>query len=128
MVLIMWGAAILAAAVHVLIFCMESLWWGRPSIRQRFRQTAAEAETNRLFAFNQGFYNLFLAIGIAAGLALTLRGHDAVGIALVSWNCLSMLGAAVVLAASARRMLAAALLQGAAPLVYLLALAIRAIA
>lgn len=33
----MWLAAILAGVVHVFIFCMESLWWTTPKVRQRFR-------------------------------------------------------------------------------------------
>jgi len=124
MLLLMWVAAILAATVHVLIFCMESLWWDSPRIRRRFRPNDAQAEASRLFAFNQGFYNLFLACGIAAGLVLTARGHPGAGLVLVGWNCLSMLGAAVVLTVSAPRMRVAALVQGAAPLVFLLAAAI----
>jgi putative membrane protein len=120
----MWVAAILAATVHVLIFCMESLWWDSPGIRKRFRQTDAQAEASRLFAFNQGFYNLFLAFGIAAGLVLAARGHPGVGFVLVGWNCLSMVGAAVVLVVSAPRMRVAALIQGGAPLVFLVAAAV----
>jgi putative membrane protein len=48
-----------AAAVQVLIFAMESLWWNRPAVRRRFRMSDAQAEASRLFAFNQGAYNLF---------------------------------------------------------------------
>jgi len=118
--LMMWLAATLAGVVHVLIFCMESLWWTTPQVRQRFRQAPEQAGATRLFAFNQGFYNLFLAIGTFAGLALVLTGHPASGLLLVSWNCLSMLGAAIVLAASAPPMWRGAVIQGAAPLLFLL--------
>lgn len=104
----------------MLIFCMESLWWTTPNVRARFRQSPEQAETTRLFAFNQGFYNLFLALGVFAGLALDLTGHSAAGLALATWCCLSMLGAAVVLVASAPRMKRGALVQGAAPLLFLL--------
>lgn len=38
---------------------------------------------------------------------------------LVYWNCLSMLGAAVVLAASAPKLRRGAVIQGAAPLLFL---------
>ena len=115
----MWLAAILAGVVHVLIFCMESLWWTSPNVRVRFRQVPEQAEATKLFAFNQGFYNLFLAIGTFAGLALMLMGHTVSGLTLVSWNCLSMLGAAIVLAASAPPLRRGALIQGAAPLLFL---------
>lgn len=117
---LMWLAAMLAGVVHVLIFCMESLWWTTPKVRERFRQTPEQADATKLFAFNQGFYNLFLAIGTFAGLALTLTGHPRSGLALVWWNCLSMVGAAIVLTASAPQMRRGALIQGAAPLLFLL--------
>ncbi|HET9708937.1 MAG TPA: DUF1304 domain-containing protein [Gemmatimonadales bacterium] len=119
MLVVMWLAAILAGVVHVLIFCMESLWWTTPGVRERFRQTPEQAHATRLFAFNQGFYNLFLAIGTFAGLALILMGHRRSGLILVSWNCLFMVGAALVLAASAPQMRRGALIQGAAPLLFL---------
>jgi len=120
MLAVMWLAAILAAVVHVLIFCMESLWWTTPRVRARFRQAPEQADATRLFAFNQGFYNLFLAIGTFAGLALILLGHPDSGLTLVSWNCLFMVGAAIVLAASAPQLRRGALIQGTAPLVFLL--------
>src|SRR6266566_4483126 len=69
MTALMWLAAIVAGAVHVLIFAMESLWWTTPQVRARFRQSPEQAEATRLFAFNQGFYNLFLALGTFAGVA-----------------------------------------------------------
>jgi len=120
MLAVMWLAAILAAVVHVLIFCMESLWWTTPKVRARFRQAPEQADATKLFAFNQGFYNLFLAIGTFAGLALILLGHPDSGLTLVSWNCLFMVGAAIVLAASAPRLRRGALIQGTAPLLFLL--------
>jgi putative membrane protein len=125
MTVVMWLAAILAGLVHVLIFCMESLLWTSPQVRARFRQSPEQADATRLFAFNQGFYNLFLAVGIFAGLALVLTGHPRLGWTLVYWNCLFMLGAAVVLAASAPGMRRGAVIQGAAPLVFLVLAALR---
>jgi putative membrane protein len=115
----MWLAAIAAGIVHVLIFCMESLLWTTPGVRARFRQSPEQAEATRLFAFNQGFYNLFLALGTFAGLVAVLTGHPRVGWTLVYWNCAFMLGAAVVLAASAPGMRRGAVIQGAAPLLFL---------
>jgi len=125
MILLMWLTAILAGVVHVLIFCMESLWWTTPQVRARFRQTSEQADATRLFAFNQGFYNLFLALGTFAGLALVLTGHARVGWTLVDWNCLCMLGAGLVLAASAPHMLRGALIQGVAPLLFLVLATLR---
>jgi putative membrane protein len=125
MQLVMWSAALLAGAVHVLIFCMESLWWTTPQVRARFHQSADQAAATRLLAFNQGFYNLFLGIGALAGSALVVLGHSHAGLILVTWNCAFMLGAAVVLVLSAPGMRRGALIQGAAPLLYLLLAAVH---
>jgi putative membrane protein len=119
MLVVMWLAGILAGVIHVLIFCMESLWWTTPKVRARFRQLPEQANATKLFAFNQGFYNLFLAIGVFAGIALVLAGHPISGWTLVTWSCLSMLGAAIVLVASAPQLRRGALIQGSAPLLFL---------
>ena len=111
--------AFLAAALHVFIFCIESLWFMRPNVHKRFgAATTADAEARRLFAFNQGFYNLFLAIGIFVGLVLLhVGGNATVGRTLVLFSCACMVGAGVVLFFSAgRRMLRAAVIQAAFPL------------
>jgi len=121
----MWLAAIAAGLVHVVIFCMESLLWTTPQVRARFRQSPEQADATKLFAFNQGFYNLFLALGTLAGLVLVLIGRSRVGWTLVYWNCLFMLGAAVVLAGSAPAMRRGAVIQGAAPLLFLVLAAVR---
>lgn len=110
--------ALLAALLHVLIFCMESLWFMQPKIYRRFgAQTAADAEARRLFAFNQGFYNLFLAIGIGLGLLLLHSGGDVVmARTLILFNCACMIGAGAVLLVSAgAQMLRAAVTQALFP-------------
>jgi putative membrane protein len=120
MLIVMWVAAALAGLIHVLFFCMESLWWTKPAVYRRFRSTETQAQTTKALAFNQGFYNLFLAAGTLGGLALIATGHRGAGMVLVTWNCAFMLGAAVVLAASSTQMLRGALIQGLPPLVFLL--------
>jgi putative membrane protein len=119
---LMWLAGILAGAIQVLIFCMESLWWTRPNVQKRFRQSPEQAQATKLFAYNQGFYNLFLAIGVFGGFALVLAGHHTAGMVLATWSCLSMLAAAIVLVTSAPQMRRGAVIQGAAPLLFLLLL------
>ncbi|HKV21674.1 MAG TPA: DUF1304 domain-containing protein [Mycobacterium sp.] len=116
----------LAALLHVYIFVMESLTWTSPRTRATFGTTVEEAETTKLLAFNQGFYNLFLAIVSAIGIVATCLGHTAVGAALVFAGVGSMLAAAVVLLASSPDKARAAITQGAFPLiaVVLLALAV----
>ena len=52
-------------------------------------------------------------------------GYRGYGLTLVTWNCLSMLGAAIVLVASAPQLRRGALIQGAAPLLFLLLAALE---
>ncbi len=111
--------ALLAAMLHVLIFCMESLWFMQPKIYRRFgAANETEAQAVRLFAFNQGFYNLFLALGIFVGAGLSFASDaPSVALTLVLFCSASMLAAAGVLYASAgSRMLRAASMQGLFPL------------
>jgi putative membrane protein len=119
MAVVGWIAASLAAIVHVLFFCMESLWWTKPAVVRRFRGTEEEARITKALAFNQGFYNLFLAVGTLGGLCLIGMGHHKTGLVLVFWNCASMVAAAVVLVASSPRMFRGALIQGLPPLIAL---------
>jgi putative membrane protein len=109
--------AVLAALLHVYIFIMESLTWTRPGTWKRFGVASqADAETTKQLAFNQGFYNLFLAAGALAGVAAVLSGHPAVGWTLIVASCGSMFLASVVLALSGRKYLRAAATQGTTPL------------
>ena len=118
----------LAAVLHVYIFVMESVTWTTPRTRAVFGTTADEAQTTKMLAFNQGFYNLFLAVITGAGIAAIVVGHRAVGAALVFAGVGSMLAAAFVLIASSRDMTRSAVTQGVFPLitVALLALGIAA--
>jgi len=109
--------AALAAVLHVYIFTMESLTWTTPRTRATFGTTAEEAETTKLLAFNQGFYNLFLAIVTVVGIVGVAMGHDAVGAALIFAGVGSMAAAAVVLLASSPDKARAALTQGTFPVI-----------
>lgn len=109
--------AALAAILHVYIFVMESVTWTSPRTRAVFGMSEEEAQTTRLLALNQGFYNLFLAIVTGAGILAAAMGADAVGAALLYAGLGSMLAAAVVLVASARDKARAAVMQGTLPLV-----------
>lgn len=111
--------ALLAAILHLLIFGAESLWFMRPGVHRRFGAATREAaEACRLFAFNQGFYNLFLALGVLGGLLLLRTGgNTAVARTLVLFGCACMAAAGLVLLVSGgRRMLRAAVLQAAFPI------------
>jgi len=75
----------------------------------------------RPMAFNQGFYNLFLAIGIAGGLLLVAAGNEMTGRPIVLFACACMVGAGVVLVSSNQGVAAAAALQAVPPLVAIVA-------
>lgn len=94
-------------------FYLESVAFSR--VYHRFGlHSPAEAAVAGGFAFNQGFYNLFLALGVVAGLYLGDRS-------LVWFGCAVMIGAGLVLVGSSRRMWRAALIQAAPPAIALLA-------
>lgn len=108
--------AVLAAALHVLIFYMESIAWEGDLARKTFGGTPEEARPHAFYAFNQGFYNLFLALQALIGVALAAMGHVAVGAALMLAGTGAMLTAAIVLALASAPHRAAAAKQGALPL------------
>ena len=107
----------LAALLHVYIFVMESLTWTSPRTRAVFGTTAEEAQTTKMLAFNQGFYNLFLAVVTAVGIAAVMLGHRSAGAALIFAGVGSMLAAAVVLLVSSPDKARAAVTQGTLPLI-----------
>ena len=114
----------LAGLLHVYIFTMESLTWTSKRTRAAFGTTPEEAETTKLLAFNQGFYNLFLAIVTGIGIATVALGHNTVGAALVFAGAGSMASAAVVLLASSPDRARAALTQGIFPVIAVVLLVI----
>jgi putative membrane protein len=116
--------AILAALLHVYIFVLESLMWTSPRTRATFGTTEEEAQTTKLLAFNQGFYNLFLAIVTVVGVVAVFTGATAVGAALVFAGVGSMLAAAVVLIASSPDKARAAVTQGTLPLITIVLLVV----
>lgn len=115
--------AAVAALLHCFIFYLESIAWTSPRARAAFGTTPETAEVTRPLAFNQGFYNLFLAIAVFLGLAL-FGSQRAVGATLVLTGVGSMLAAALVLGLSDRSKLRAASIQGLAPLLAVVCLGI----
>jgi len=120
--------AALAGVLHVWIFVMESVLFDRPSIHARFGVRSQDVPVVRPWAYNQGFYNLFLGIGALVGVVVAASGHHSVGLALVLASCGSMLAAAVVLVASQRAMARAAATQGTLPLLAVLAAVVALLA
>jgi putative membrane protein len=115
--------AALAAVLHVYIFLMESVQWTQPRVWKRFGvPDQATADAIKPMAYNQGFYNLFLAVGATIGLVLFSTGGagtvaDVAGRTLVLFTLGSMVAAALVLLSTGSKYLRAALLQGTLPLI-----------
>ncbi len=112
----------IAAVLHIGFFVMESLMWRRPAVHRLFGVTdSAQAGLMAKALYNQGFYNLFLGLGAIVGVALSsdivTRHHND----LLIFTALFMIGAALVLLISDRRMIRGALVQGLPPLLALLA-------
>lgn len=114
-----------AAAFHVFIFALESLRWTEPETRKVFGvPSEADAVTMKQLAFNQGFYNLFLALTTLLGIGLVIVGAQTVGLTLVFAGTGMMLAAALVLVLSDRSKLRAAAMQGTLPLLAVIVTAI----
>lgn len=114
---------VVAAAIHIMIFVLESVVWRRPGVWRMFGLRAQEqAEVMRSMAFNQGFYNLFLAGGAGAGAVALLSGLTVPGYVLGIFAAGCMVAAAIVLVAGSPRLWRAALVQGVAPAIAVLLL------
>ena len=106
-----------AAAFHVFIFALESVKWTEPATRKIFGVASEEdAITQKALAFNQGFYNLFLAITAFVGVGVYALVDRTVGLTLVFAGTGMMLAAALVLILSDRTKARAATMQGTLPL------------
>ena len=114
----------LAALLHVYIWVMESLTWTSPRTRATFGTSAAEAEATQELAFNQGFYNLFLALLTAGGIVAFSADDDRIGATLVFAGAGSMVAAGLVLLLSSPDKARAAITQLAFPAVAVVLLAI----
>lgn len=133
MTVLAWIATLVTATVHVLVFVGESLLFQHPRVHQGvFSVPTAEVQPVRLWAFNVGFYNLFLGCGMIAGVITWAAGNEAVGRALVLYTCLFVFLAGIVLFVSDRMALSrprgtgvgGAIGQSVPPLVALIALAL----
>lgn len=111
--------AILAVAVHVFIWILESFLWTKPATTKTFGTTSEFARESKTLAFNQGFYNLFLAIVAGIGLVLLLGEHTDLGKALLFSSLGSMVLASVVLIISDRTKVRAAFVQFITPAIAL---------
>ena len=96
---------------HLYVFYLESIIWHKPKTWTVFGIPSQEhAEIIRPMAFNQGFYNLFLAVGTLIGIVL-LAVNQTIGFTIAIFSAASMSLAGTVLFISAKKSRRAALLQ-----------------
>jgi len=115
----------MAATLHVAFFVLESILFRQPVGRRVFGvRPEADSAPLRLFAVNQGLYNLGLAIVVFVGIVLVvLDATSPIGVAVVVAGCSVMALAGAALAATApRRTLPIAAAQGLPPLIAIVAL------
>lgn len=121
-----FGFALLAALIHVFIFYLESFAWESDKAREIFNTTPESAQQTKFNAYNQGFYNFFLAVLVFAGL-IALIWSRTVGLTLALAGVTPMLAAALVLFVSSGPHRPAAIKQGAFPLLATVFLVIAAL-
>ncbi len=117
----------MAATLHVAFFVLESVLFRLPFGRRVFGVRAeADSAPLRLFAVNQGVYNLALAIVVVVGIVLTAAEPGSIaGPAVVVAGCAVMVVAGAALAFTAPpRLMPAALAQGIPPLLAIVALVV----
>lgn len=112
--------AFIAGLIHVLIFIAESVFWMQPVVHKRFMvSTQVQAETIEIFIVNQGYYNLFLALGMFWGI-YQLRVRPEFAKLFIGYICTFMVAAALVLLITAPSLVKGVLIQGLAPSIVLI--------
>ena len=115
----------MAATLHVAFFVLESVLFRLPFGRRLFGVRAEQDSAPlRLFAVNQGLYNLGLAIVVFVGIVLVaIDAGSIAGVAVIVAGCaiMGLAGAGLALTAPPR-MIPIALAQGVPPLLAIVAL------
>lgn len=103
---------LIPALIHLYIFVLESVLWGRKRTNKIFGIRPEDVAATKPLAFNQGFYNLFLAVAILLGLYLhTGEMTRSMGNTLVIYALASIFAAGLVLLVSKPQLWRGALLQ-----------------
>ncbi|WP_030234604.1 DUF1304 domain-containing protein [Streptomyces sp. NRRL S-350] len=92
--------AMIAAAIHLVVWPLESFLYGHPRVRYLLTGNTADAPEVRLWRFNVGFYNLFLALGLVTGLVLLHSGHSGPGRSVILYIAAFMVAGGITLFAS----------------------------
>ena len=113
--------AVIAGLIHVGVFVVESLLFGRPHFSALFLIREDDVRVIRPWATNQGWYNLFLAAGALGGVVLVNSWDETAGRTLALFACGCMVVAGIVLFVSERRLWRGSLGQAVPPLIAVLA-------
>ncbi len=88
--------ALIAALIHLVVGALEGFFYDRPAIRVFLTGSAADAPEVQLWRFFVGIYNIFLGLGIVAGVIALHAGHPAVGRTLIYYVCAFMVASGIV--------------------------------
>jgi putative membrane protein len=106
--------------VHIFAFLVEAVFWKQPWVQKMYRISPEESKANELMALNLGFYNLFIATAVYAGLIIESQNVHIQGRLLVDYAAFSALGAGLVLLFSHRKMWRGAVIQSGPAVFYFL--------
>ncbi|TDC48721.1 DUF1304 domain-containing protein [Jiangella ureilytica] len=121
MTVVAWIFAVVAGVFHLAAFVMESILFDRPFVQRALVRDAGQSTGVRLWAFNQGFYNLALAAGALIGVVVWAADQETAGRTLVVFSCAAMTLAGIVLVASDRRLWRGAVGQALPPAIAIVA-------
>lgn len=106
----------LAGLIHIFFFVLESFLLQKTDGYRLMKINPSDHAAIKPWAFNQGFYNLFLAVGIFVGLYFVLKTQIQLAGVVTSLFGLGMIGAGIVLFFSAPKLRKGAYLQIMPPL------------
>ena len=109
--------AVMAGLIHVGVFITESFLFTHPRFSSLFLTRGEDVAVVRLWAVDQGWYNLFLAAGALGGVVLVHTWDERAGRTLAMFACGCMVVAGVVLFVSERRLWRGSLGQAVPPLI-----------
>lgn len=113
---ISFGLFSLAAVIHIGYFIVESFLLQNVKNSHLLKIKPSDHQAIKVWAFNQGFYNLALALQMIIGLMYVLKGEPKTAGLLVGLSGLTMIMAGVVLFFSAPQLRRGALMQILPPL------------
>ena len=113
--------AFAAGLLHIGVGIAEAFFFDQQGVQQSLIRKDRTSPDVSLWAFNLGFYNIFLGVGAVVGAVLAASSSEDVGRALVLYTCSFMALCGVVLWVSDHRLWRGALGQVVVPLVAIVA-------